>query len=61
MNLPEKNGMGLINYIKTYKKFEFENENFYDLIEKMLCIDPSKRINACNCLNHPWFKDFKLN
>lgn len=61
MNLPEKNGMGLINYIKTYKKFEFENENFYDLIEKMLCIDPSKRINAYDCLNHPWFKDFKLN
>ena len=60
-NLLEKfseiKGMGLINYIIRNKKFEFENNNFYDLIEKMLCINPLKRINAKECLTHSWFSD----
>ena len=59
-NLPEKKGIGIVNYIKSKKKFEFENNNFYDLIEKMLCIDPTKRISAKDCLNHPWFANIDI-
>ena len=55
--LPETKGIGLINYIKRKQKFDFENNNFYDLIEKMLCVDPNKRICAKDCLNHPWLAD----
>ena len=55
--LPESNGIGLINYIKIHKKFEFENNDFYDLISKILRIDPTKRISAKECLSHPWFRD----
>ena len=53
-NLPETSGIGLINYIKDKKLFDFENDDFYDLIEKMLFIDPTKRISAKECLCHPW-------
>ena len=56
-NLNAKKGIGLINYIEKNKKFDFENNNFFDLIEKMLCINPTKRINAKECLNHSWFFD----
>ena len=59
INLPEKNGIGLINYIKANEKIEFENNDFYDFIEKVLCIDPTKRINAKDCLNHAWLKNLK--
>ena len=60
INLPENEGFGLIEYIKKNKKFEFENDNFYDLISRMLCIDPTKRISAKECLEHPWFKNLDL-
>ena len=60
INLPENKGFGLIEYIKQNKKFDFENDNFYDLITKMLCIDPTKRISAKECLEHPWFKNLDL-
>ena len=58
-NLKETKGIGLNNLIKEKKKFEFENDNFFDLIGKMLCIDPTKRISAKDCLSHPWFGDLK--
>ena len=57
-NLPVYQGIGLVNYIKKNQKFEFENENFYDLIEQMLCVDPTKRCNAKKCLEHPWFSEY---
>ena len=57
-NLPESKGFGLVNYIKSNQKFDFENNHFYDLIEKMLCIDSNKRISAKDCLSHPWFSNF---
>ena len=53
--LPETQGIGLVNYIKKNQKFNFENNDFYNLIEKMLCIDPTKRINSKDCLSHKWF------
>ena len=57
IKLPERNGIGLVEYIKQNEKFKFENNYFYDLIEKILCIDPTKRITAKECLSHPWFRD----
>lgn len=58
-SLPPTKSIGLVNYIKEHKKFEFENDYFFDLIEKMLQIDPTKRISAKDCLEHPWFKSSK--
>ena len=60
MNLPEKKGFGLVEYIKKNKKFEFEKDDFYELIKRMLCIDPTKRISAKECLEHSWFKNLDL-
>ena len=54
-SLPETQGIGLVNYIKENQKFNFVNNDFYNLIEKMLCIDPKKRISAKECLAHKWF------
>ena len=54
-SLPKTQGIGLVNYIKQNQKFNFVNEDFYNLIEKMLCIDPTKRISAKDCLAHNWF------
>lgn len=59
-NLAEVKGIGLINYIKKNQLFDFENDNFYNLIEKMLCIDPIKRISAEECLKHSWFNDVNI-
>ena len=56
-NLTKKEcpGKGLINYIKKYQKIKFSNDDFYDLVSKMLCIDPVKRINAEDAMKHRWF------
>ena len=59
-NLPEKEGIGLVEFINQKKKFEFENDNFYDLIKKMLFINPNKRITAEGCLSHPWFSNIDV-
>ena len=60
VNLPEKKGIGLIEYIKRNQKFNFENDDFYNLITRMLCIDPTKTISAKECLEHSWFKNLDL-
>ena len=59
VNLPEKEGegKGLINYIKENQKIKFANDDFYDLILKMLCIDPVKRITAEDAMKHRWFRN----
>jgi serine/threonine protein kinase len=54
--LPQTQGIGLVKYIQEKKKFDV-NDDFYNLIEKMLCIDPTKRINAKDCLAHRWFSN----
>lgn len=28
-----------------------------DLIKRLLCVDPSKRLSAVQALEHPWLKD----
>lgn len=57
INLPESEGMGLVNYIEKNKVIKIEDENFFDLIKKILCIDPTKRISAKDCLAHPYFRN----
>ena len=56
-NIPLTEGIGLANYIISNQRFKFENSDFYDLIQKMLTIEHNKRINARDCLNHPWFSN----
>lgn len=46
----------IINYIKSNKKINFGDDNFYDLISRMLCINPNFRISAEEAINHPCFK-----
>lgn len=47
----------VINYIKLHKKINFSNYKFYDLLQRMLCIDPDRRISADEALKHPYFLD----
>ena len=57
-NLPlDKKPIGIINYIKNNSLIKFQSNNFYDLIEKMMTIDPNKRINLKDSLNHSWFNE----
>ena len=51
-NYEEKNWDEFINDKNKY----LINENALDLLKKLLEIDPEKRINAKNALNHPYFK-----
>ena len=59
-NLPEKAGIGLVEYIKQKQKFKFENEHFYDLITKMLCINYANRFTAKQCLSHAFFNEIDV-
>lgn len=36
------------------------NESGYDLLLKLLTLDPSRRLSASDALNHPWFKELPL-
>ena len=55
--LSEREGKGLINFIKENQKFKFLNDDFYDLVNSMLCIDPTKRISAEEAMKHSWLKN----
>lgn len=44
-----------VDAYKDIKKFD----ELCDLLSKMLCFEPSKRPTATECLNHPYFSDFK--
>ena len=48
----------LINYIKKNQKIKLISDEFYDLISKMLFINPNYRIKAEEALNHLWFKNY---
>jgi len=50
--------IGLREYIKNIeKKIQLKNDDFYDLLEKMLNIKAKERISAKECLNHRWFSE----
>ena len=53
-------GEGFIKYNKKNFKEAFpeiNDENAYDILEKMLVFDPDKRALAENILEHPYFKE----
>ena len=56
-DIPETEGIGLVKYIQEKRKIDIKTYDFYDLIEKMLCINPINRISAKDCLAHSWFKE----
>lgn len=45
-----------------YKPFckwpEIVDPIFKDLIQQLTNLDPTKRITACQALEHPWFRDY---
>lgn len=46
------------NRLKSY--FPNLSRQGFDLLSKMLCYDPDKRITAEDALTHAWFKEFPL-
>ena len=53
-------GEGFFKYNKKSFKDAFPNindENAYDILEKMLVFDPDKRASAESILHHPYFKE----
>ena len=53
--LKEKEGKGIINFIKKNQNIQFENDDFYELIDQIMDINPVKRITAENALKNKWF------
>lgn len=53
-----ENPMGIKEFIKSKAKCDLSVE-FYDLIEKILEVDPFKRISAKDSLEHSWFMEYK--
>ncbi len=49
------NPIGLREFLKSRAKFPITDE-IYDLLSRMLNIDPLQRIEAADALNHPFFK-----
>ncbi|KAH0794661.1 CMGC family protein kinase [Histomonas meleagridis] len=47
-----------IPVIENPKIIDTDDLNLKDLVSKMLCLNPHKRINAKDALNHPYFDDF---
>ena len=56
-NFPFWKGTGLRNYVNKRCKSLKMDDLALDLLEKMLTIDPIKRITCKEALNHPYFKD----
>jgi len=56
-DFPYWQGMGLKNYLKQRHGVIPIDDVAYDLMEKMLAIDPCKRITCKEALNHPYFQD----
>ena len=56
-DFPYWTGIGLKNYIKKRHSVILMDDLAFDLLEKMLAIDPVKRITCKEALNHPYFQD----
>ena len=56
-DFPYWTGIGLKNYIKKRHSVILMDDLAIDLMEKMLAIDPVKRITCKEALNHPYFQD----
>jgi serine/threonine protein kinase len=56
-DFPYWKGVGLKNYLKQRHGVIPIDDVAYDLMEKMLAIDPCKRITCKEALSHPYFND----
>ena len=56
-DFPYWEGIGLKNYIARRNRIIDMDNVAFDLLEKMLAIDPLKRITCKEALNHPYFRD----
>ena len=56
-NFPFWKGTGLRSYVNKRCGSLQMDDLAYDLLEKMLAIDPIKRITCKEALNHPYFQD----
>lgn len=46
---------GATNPRKSFDKWQFVDTQFRDLVGRMTCLDPARRITAADALDHPWF------
>ena len=46
------------NHLRTKFPPSVLSEEGFDLLNKLLTYDPSKRISAQDALNHPWFDEY---
>ena len=53
----KKNQRHFCQICQSFGQWCIDND-FYDLIEQMLCVDPTKRCNAKKCLEHSWFSEY---
>ena len=53
-SFPIYNGIGLKNFLINNKTIDV-SDDCLDLICKMLVVDPTKRMELCNCLESNWF------
>jgi cyclin-dependent kinase 12/13 len=51
--IPQKKYDNILN--KEYKRFPNIDETTFDLVKKMLCLNPKERITIEEALNHPYF------
>ena len=56
-DFPFWKGIGLKNYLKQRSHIIPIDDSAFNLMEKMLAIDPCKRITCKEALNHPYFND----
>ena len=56
-DFPFWKGIGLKNYLKQRSHIIPIDDTAFNLMEKMLAIDPCKRITCKEALNHPYFND----
>ena len=56
-DFPFWKGIGLKNYLKQRSHIIPIDDIAFNLMEKMLAIDPCKRITCKEALNHPYFND----
>ena len=56
-DFPFWKGIGLKNYLKQRSHIIPIDDTAFNLMEKMLTIDPCKRITCKEALNHPYFND----